>query len=79
MTENQEEAQEKKTGPIGERLLKIIQHYHLNMNSLSTRLGLPSNSVITRIVKDPGRGIRNLGSLIFFYIVLLLYCGQVKY
>lgn len=57
MTENQPQVKEKKTGPIGERLLKLIQFYHLNMNSLSIRLGLPSNSVITRIVKDAERGM----------------------
>lgn len=57
MTENQPEKNEKKIEPIGERLLKLIKFYGLNMNSLSTRLKLPSNSVITRIVKDPERGM----------------------
>ena len=54
MTETQEE---RKFEPIGERLKKLMQQYHLNMNSLSVRLGISSNSVITRIVKDPERGI----------------------
>lgn len=57
MTDNQIEKNEKKVGPIGERLLKLIQFYHLNMNSFSIKLGLPSNSIITRIVKDPERGM----------------------
>jgi len=57
MTENQIEPEKRNPEPIGERLLKLIQHYYLNMNSLSVRLRLPSNSVITRIVKDPNRGM----------------------
>lgn len=56
MTENQNE---KKIEPIGERLSKVMKHYGLNKNSLAIKLGLPSNSVITRIVndKDPERGM----------------------
>jgi hypothetical protein len=57
MTENQNETETRKPGPIGERLQKIMHQHYLNMNSLSTRLHLPSNSVITRIVRDPSRGM----------------------
>jgi hypothetical protein len=42
---------------IGERLGRVLDFYKLNMNSFSNRLGLKSNSVITRIVKDPNRGM----------------------
>lgn len=42
---------------IGERLGRVLDFYKLNMNSFSNRLGLKSNSVITRIVKDPSRGM----------------------
>lgn len=42
---------------IGERMGKVMEYYGLNMNSFSNRLGLKSNSVITRIVKDPNRGM----------------------
>lgn len=52
-----EEEKVKKVGPIGERLKLLITHYHYNMNSLSVKLGIPSNSVITRIVNDPERGM----------------------
>ena len=45
------------TGSIGERIKEVIHHYHLTMNSFSLRLKLPSNSVITRVVKDPRRGM----------------------
>lgn len=48
------------TGSIGERIKEVIHHYHLTMNSFSLRLKLPSNSVITRVVKDPRRGMSNL-------------------
>ncbi len=54
MTENQIE---KKVRPIGERLKELMKYYNLNMNSLSIKLGLSSNSVITRVVKDPERGM----------------------
>ena len=57
MTENQIEKIEKKPESIGSRLKELIDFYRLNMNSLSTRLKLPSNSIITRIVKDPKRGM----------------------
>lgn len=45
------------TGSIGERIKEVIHHYHLTMNSFLLRLKLPSNSVITRVVKDPRRGM----------------------
>jgi len=32
--------------PIGERLQEVMHKYYLNMNSLSVRLHLPSNSAI---------------------------------
>ncbi len=54
---DQTQPEERKTGPIGERLIKLIQHYHLNKNSLSLRLNLKSNSIITRIANDPRRGM----------------------
>jgi len=57
MTENQPEKIEKKPEPIGKRLKELIDYFHLNMNSLSTRLKMPSNSIITRIVKNPKRGM----------------------
>jgi hypothetical protein len=40
---------------IGERLGILMRHYGLNKNSLTVKLGLPSNSVIGRIVNDPDR------------------------
>lgn len=43
--------------PIGERLKELMAHYNLNMNSLSVRMQIPSNSVITRVVNDPDRGL----------------------
>lgn len=45
------------TTPIGGRIKLLMQHYGLNMNKLSIRLKIPSNSVITRLVNDPRRGI----------------------
>lgn len=55
--------------PIGERLKKLMVHYHLNMNSLSHKIGLTSNSVITRVVNDPNRGI----SLDYIQKILLAF------
>jgi hypothetical protein len=57
MAEKEEGMNVRKPAPIGERLQEVMRRYYLNMNSLSIRLNLPSNSVITRIVKDPGRGM----------------------
>lgn len=57
MTENLTNETPKKMEPIGERLHKVIEYYKLNMNSISIQLGLSSNSIITRIVKDPERGM----------------------
>lgn len=57
MAENQTEENLDKPGSIGKRLKELIDYYHLNMNTLSIRLHLPSNSIITRIVKDPERGM----------------------
>lgn len=57
MAENEDEKHMNRVGPIGERLLKLIRYYNMNMNSFSIRLQLPSNSIITRIVNDPSRGM----------------------
>lgn len=43
--------------PIGERVKEIMKLKKLNMNSLSNLLRLKSNSIITRIVNDPERGM----------------------
>ena len=42
---------------VGDRLSEIIHYYHLTMNSFSKKLGLTSNSVITRAVRENERGI----------------------
>ena len=42
---------------IGGRIMGIIKHYALNRNSFSMKIGLTSNSLITRITKDPGMGM----------------------
>ena len=52
-----ENENEKTVRPIGERLRELMEYYHLNMNSLSIKMGLDSNSVITRVVNDPKRGM----------------------
>lgn len=57
MNENEQSMMNKQPGPIGERLMQLIHYYHMNMNSFSNRINLKSNSIITRIVKDPGRGM----------------------
>lgn len=48
-----ENEREKMIEPIGERLRKLMDHYHLNMNRFSIRIGLKSNSVITRVMNAP--------------------------
>ena len=56
----EQQAMQKKAlplGPIGGRLDGLLKHYHLNKNSLSVKLGITSNSVITRIVNDRRRGM----------------------
>ena len=58
MFENEmDEEQLRSVAPIGKRVREMMDHYRLNMNSLSIRLQLKSNSIITRIVKDPERGM----------------------
>lgn len=42
---------------IGARVMQIIKHYGLNRNSFSLKIGLTSNSLITRITKDPEMGM----------------------
>lgn len=42
---------------MGDRLSEIIHHYRLTMNSFSVRLGLSSNTVITKAVKENKRGV----------------------
>lgn len=44
-------------GPIGERLKELIDRSHLNKNKLSVKMGISSNSVITRIVNNRERGM----------------------
>jgi len=40
---------------IGERIFKLMKHYGLNKNSLTTKIAMSSNSVIGRLVNDPDR------------------------
>jgi hypothetical protein len=42
---------------IGERIMKIIWHYHTNKNAFSIKLGLSGNSIISRVTMDPKLGI----------------------
>jgi hypothetical protein len=37
---------------MGDRLSEIIQHYRYTMNSFAKKLGLTSNTVITKAVKE---------------------------
>jgi hypothetical protein len=41
------------TDYVGGRIMEIINHYGLNKNSFSMRVGLKSNAYIVRIVNDP--------------------------
>ncbi len=43
--------------PVGERLDAIIRYYRLNKNSFSKMIGLSDNSLISRIINDPKRGM----------------------
>jgi len=43
--------------PVGERLDAIIRHYRLNKNTFSKMIGLSDNSLISRIINDPKRGM----------------------
>jgi len=43
---------ESKTGR-GVKIMEIIYHYRLNKNSFSQKIGLPSNSLISRVTLDP--------------------------
>jgi len=42
---------------MGDRLSEIIQHYRYTMNSFAKKLGLSSNTVITKAVKERQRGV----------------------
>ena len=44
-----------KNKAFGERLSVLMKHYGLNKNSLTNKVGLPSNSVIGRIVNEKSR------------------------
>jgi plasmid maintenance system antidote protein VapI len=43
--------------PVGERLAAIIDHYRLNKNTFAKMIGLSDNSLISRIINDPKRGM----------------------
>lgn len=45
------------TDYVGGRIMEIINHYGLNKNSFSMRVGLKSNAYIVRIVNDPEAGM----------------------
>ena len=42
---------------MGDRLGEIIHHYRFTMNSFAKKLGLSSNTVITKAVKENKRGV----------------------
>lgn len=42
-------------GTVGERLMEVIRHYNLNVNSFSKEIGLSGNTVIGRIVGTTDR------------------------
>ena len=42
---------------LGGRIMVLMHHFKLNKNSLSQKLGLSGNSLIGKIVNEPGRGM----------------------
>ena len=54
---NDSDNRNEEIGPIGERIKELIGHYRMNMNSLSVRLQLSTNSNLSRVVNDPKRGV----------------------
>lgn len=42
---------------LGGRIMMLMHHFRLNKNSLSQKLGLSGNSLIGKIVNEPGRGM----------------------
>ena len=43
--------------PIGERLDAIIEHFEINKNTFAKMIGLSDNSLISRIINEPKRGV----------------------
>lgn len=43
--------------PVGERLDAIIRHYRLNKNTFAKTIGLSDNSLISRVINEPKRGL----------------------
>jgi len=43
--------------PVGDRLAAIIDHYKINKNTFAKMIGLSDNSLISKIIKEPNRGM----------------------
>jgi hypothetical protein len=57
MIEDQRETEVAGGMSIGQRLALILEHYGTNSNRLSSEIELSTNTILTRIIRNPERGM----------------------